>query len=78
MTVGVDGLMGARVGGGLLVGGDGGGGGLLAQLVAILMSAQFQNCSGTPCPSAGSGPHHGTLPASNDGCIGHDALTGQL
>lgn len=69
MTVGVDGFTGARVGGGgLLVGGDGGGGGLLAQLlVAILMSAQFQNCSGTPCPSAGSGPHHGTLPASNDG-----------
>jgi hypothetical protein len=76
MTVGVDGFMGARVGGGMLVGGDGGG--LLAQLFAILMSAQFQNCSGTPCPSAGSGPHHGTLPGSNNGCIGHVDPTGQL
>lgn len=43
----------------VVLGAGGGPFGLVGQLVEILTSAQFQNCSGTPLPSGG------TLPAGH-------------
>jgi len=43
----------------VVLGGGGGPFGLVGQLVEILTSAQFQNCSGVPLPSGG------TLPAGH-------------
>jgi hypothetical protein len=52
----------------VVVGGEGDGG--AAQLFVILISAQFQNCSGTPFPSGRRGPQLGTIKSLAEGQCG--------